>query len=362
MIESRVSAERVIRRGLLLPVIWSVLLLAPATSAWAQDPPLPAPKIGAGLRASFVHTDPGEGEAQDRFLLDSARLYVSGAATKNLSFMFNTEYHGSSNDIGVLDAVAQFSFSPKVNVWVGRFLPPSDRANLYGPYYANHWAVYSDGVQDGYPFVFQGRDNGAMYWGQFGKVKVAGGAFDGSSSTGDDNLIAAGRVQVDFWDKEDGYYLNGTYYGDKNLLAIGGAGQVQGEDKTAYNVDFLLERKVASGGAVAVEAEWAKYDGLGGYNGKYLTNDGGYLLGSYLFPAMAGQSGRFQVLAKYAHARFRDGAGAFDLDFDQDTTELNLNYVMRQFNSRVMLFYKDTRFNAIQTNSKQIGIGLQVQM
>ena len=50
---------------------------------------------------------------------------------------------------------------PGFNVWSGRFLPPSDRANLYGPYYAHHWAVYTDGIQDGYPFIFQGRDNGA---------------------------------------------------------------------------------------------------------------------------------------------------------------------------------------------------------
>ena len=95
--------------------------------------------------------------------------------------MFNTEYNGAGNDVDVLDAAAQFEFSDKFNVWVGRFLPPSDRANLYGPYYAHHWAVYTDGVQDGYPFIFQGRDNGAMYWGQFGKVKLSGGAFDGAS-------------------------------------------------------------------------------------------------------------------------------------------------------------------------------------
>src|SRR5690349_24201303 len=47
-------------------------------------------------------------------------------------------------------AVAQFSFSDKFNIWAGRFLPPSDRANLYGPYYSNHWGVYTDGIQDGY--------------------------------------------------------------------------------------------------------------------------------------------------------------------------------------------------------------------
>ena len=79
-----------------------------------------------------------------------------------------------------MDAAAQFEFSPKFNIWAGRFLPPSDRANMYGPYYAHHWAVFTDGVQDGYPGIFQGRANGAMYWGQFGKVKVSGGGFDGS--------------------------------------------------------------------------------------------------------------------------------------------------------------------------------------
>ncbi len=50
--------------------------------------------------------------------------------------------------------------TPEFNIWFGRFLPPSDRANLYGPFYAHEWAVYTDGIQDGYPFVFQGRDNG----------------------------------------------------------------------------------------------------------------------------------------------------------------------------------------------------------
>ena len=38
-----------------------------------------------------------------------------------------------------------------------------------------------------------------MYWGQFDKVKVSIGAFDGLSATGgDDTLIGAARVQVDF--------------------------------------------------------------------------------------------------------------------------------------------------------------------
>ena len=334
-----------------------VLALSVPSSAQTVSPV----SIGGGVRTSFVHTEPDAGDGTDAFLLDSVRLYVSGSVTDKIKIMFNTEYDGAENSVNVMDAAAQIAFSPKANVWFGRFLPPSDRANLYGPYYSHHWSVYTDGVQDGYPFIFQGRANGALYWGQFGKVKVSAGAFDGATLTGDDTVLGAGRVQVNFWDQEDGYYLNGTYYGDKNLLTIGAAGQMQGSDKTAYSVDFLLERKVPVGGAVSVEAEWAKYDKLGGYSSSYGVDDGGYVLGAYLFPKTVG-TGRFELLGKFAKARFREGVKGTDLDFDQKTSEINVNYVLKQFNARVMMFYKDTRFDAVRTDFKQVGVGLQLQM
>ena len=355
------SHPSIVRRcGLRVLLALSLIVLV-ATPGRAQDKPLPPVTIGAGLQTSFVHTEPEGGDGSDQFLLNSIRLYVGGSATDKIKFMFNTEYDGQPNKVNILDAVARFEYSDKFNVWFGRFLPPSDRANLYGPYYAHHWAVYSDGVQDGYPFIFQGRDNGAAYWGQFGMVKVSAGAFDGTTATGDDTVIGAGRVQIDFWDKEAGYYLNGTYYGDKNLLAIGAAAQTQGSDKNAYSADFLLERKVPGGGAYSVEAEWAKYDRLGGYSSRYGTDDGGYVLGSYLFPTVVG-AGKFEVLGKFAKARFRKGITPLDLDFDQKTSEVDLNYVIKQFNARVMIFYKDTRFDAVRTDSKQFGVGLQIQM
>jgi len=348
-------------RGWIPALAAAFLLVINISPVLAQDAPLPPVTVGGGVRTSFTHTEPAVGASTDAFALDSARLYINGSAAPKIKFMFNTEYNGADNAVGVLDAVARFEFSDKFNIWAGRFLPPSDRANLYGPYYANPWAVYTDGVQDGYPFIFQGRDNGAAYWGQFGKVKLSAGAFDGKTASGDTTVLSAGRIQVDFWDPEGGYYLNGTYYGDKNLLAIGAAAQAQGSNKSAYSADFLLERKVPAGGAVSVEAEWAKYDHLGGYSGRYGVDDGGYVLGAYLFPKLSGP-GRFQVLAKFAKARFREGLTARDLNYDQKTTEVNLNYIIRQFNARVMGFFKDTRFDAVLPDSKQVGVGLQIQM
>ncbi|MES1263133.1 MAG: porin, partial [Peristeroidobacter soli] len=204
--------------------------------------------VGGGIRTSFSATDydfdDGEEEGSastSDFALNSARLYISGKATDNIGFMLNTEYNSNEETIRVIDAAAQFSFAGgKHNLWVGRFLPPSDRANLYGPYYASNWGVYQDGVQDGYPFETEGRDDGLMYWGQYDKVKFSIGAFDVSNlTTGDNDVLLATRVQVDFWDKEDGYYLNGTYYGEKDLLAIGVAAQTA-DAGDAYTADFLL--------------------------------------------------------------------------------------------------------------------------
>src|SRR5262249_3796509 len=181
-------------------------------------------KVGAGLRTRYLHTTPETGDSPDKFALDSIRLYINGAVSEDnkIKFTCNTDYNSVTNHIGVLDAVGRFELHPMFNVWAGRVLPPSDRANLAGPYYNNHWGVYTDGIQNGHPSVFQGRDNGFAWWGDFGKhVKISAGAFDGQSADGKPNVISAYRVQFDFWDHEAGYYLNSTYYGSEKMPAPG---------------------------------------------------------------------------------------------------------------------------------------------
>ncbi len=111
----------------------SCLMLLVGTPLQAQDAPLPPITVGAGAQTSFVHTEPDGGDSSDTFALNSARLYVNGPVTSTIKFMFNTEYNGNGNDVEILDAVGRLEFSEKFNIWFGRFLPPSDRANLYGP-------------------------------------------------------------------------------------------------------------------------------------------------------------------------------------------------------------------------------------
>ncbi len=323
----------------------------------------PSFTVGAGIQTNYDHSETDGAPSADQFLLDHARLYFSGDVTPDISVMFNTDYDSSSNEMEILDAVGEYHPSSKFNVWFGRFLPPSDRANLYGPFYSNEWDVYTDGIQDGYPFVFQGRDDGVAYWGDFregvAKIKVSVGTFDGTSADGRNSLIWASRVQIDFWDPENGYYLNGTYYGDKNLLAIGGATQVQ-SGKTATTADFLMERKVMNGGAFTIESEYSRYNGLGGYDANYPKSEGAYGLASFLFPKPIGM-GKIELLGKYAIAEFTGGlAGA--PSYRQNTTEVNLSYVIKQFDARVMSFYRNASFNHVAANNWQAGVGLQLQL
>jgi hypothetical protein len=352
------------RAQLLCMCLMALFITAtPLLNAQEFEPTL---NVGAGIQGSYSHNEANGAPSLDHFSLNHARLYFSGDFTKDISAMFNTEYNSSTNNLQILDAAGQFHLSPKANIWFGRFLPPSDRANLYGPFYANEWYVFSDGIQDGYPFVFQGRDNGAMYWGDFkvasATVKVAAGAFDGGSATSSNSILWASRVQIDFWDPENGYYLNGTYYGDQNLLALGGATQVQ-SGKTATTADFLMERKVAGGGAVTIESEYARYNGLGGYDPNYLKSEGAYGLASFLIPKAVGM-GKVELLGKYAIAEFTDGllGSAPHPSYRQNTAEVNVNYVIRQFNARVMSFFRDAHFNAVNSNNWQAGVGLQLQI
>jgi hypothetical protein len=228
------------------------------------------------------------------------------------------------------------------------------------------FSIYHDGIQDGYDAVFQGRDNGIAYWGDFKagsvKLKASIGAFDGASANpGSTSVIWASRLQFDFWDPEGGYYLNSTYYGDKNLLAIAGATQVQ-DYKTATTADFLMERKVMNGGAFTIESEYSRYNRFGGYNPNYLRSEGGYGLASFLFPKEVG-IGKVEVLGKFAEAEFTGGiVKALDPSYRQKTTDVEIGYIMKQFDARLFAYGMNVSFNAVQKNYWDAGLGLQLQL
>src|SRR5258706_2325838 len=112
--------------------------------------------IGFGLRTSYTNatTSPAGTSQANNFNVDNVRLYLSGSYGKYLKATFNTERTGGSASTGgdavrVMDAIGQFEPYDSFNVWLGRMLPPSDRANLDGPFYLLPWSF--PGIVSNYP-------------------------------------------------------------------------------------------------------------------------------------------------------------------------------------------------------------------
>lgn len=326
--------------------------------------------VGAGLRTSMNSVEKAAPNATDDssdFLVDSVRLYVNGQIHENIKFTFNTERDGSSGvdgDMRVLDAIAQFEFSDMANVWFGRFLPPSDRSNLDGPYYLNAWNFPA---AQAYPAIFAGRDNGIAFWGQTGggQFKYQAGLFDGTGETGatppnqKDEMELALRLTYNAWDPEPGYYNSSTYYGEKDILAIGVAMMTQSNalgttaaprDFTGVSVDGLFEKKLSNSGVATVEAAWYDYDrGATGAD-----SDAYFVLGSYLFPQKVG-IGQLQPMVRFQEIDVSGGGT------DTEITEFGLNYIIDGHNARISFVLGNTETTpGTDANSFQIGAQLQI--
>merc|ERR1711964_49924 len=100
-----------------------------------------------------------------------------------------------------------------------------------------------------------GRDDGVAIWGQWGggAVKYQVGWFEGINGASNetlpitganpsDDLMFSARLTVNLLDPEPGYYNQSTYYGDKDILAIGAAVMHQNdanfEPMLGENTDF----------------------------------------------------------------------------------------------------------------------------
>jgi hypothetical protein len=157
----------------------------------------------------------------------------------------------------------------------------------------------------------------------------------------------AARVQYNILDAEPGYYLQSTYYGSKNILAIGASVNTQshaaGAGTSEWNASFdvLFEEKLsfAGDGVVTVEAAYYLFrrNGLGiaasGMNQFDLgEGEGTLFLIAFLIPTEIGW-GKFQP-----HVRYQgfDGENANGLVSQWD---FGVNYVMKEHNARVSLVY-----------------------
>lgn len=352
--------------------------------------------IGAGLRLSYESVEDAapNGDRSNDFVVNSTRVYMSGRVMKALGATLNFERDGSGNTpdgLRVMDAYVQYEPMPEFNIWFGRMLPASDRANLDGPFYLNVWDY--PGAVSQYPSLAIGRDNGVQVWGKLmdNKFTYVLGAFKGHNnvtggSNESDSLLYTGRLAYAFWEAEPApaYYTGSTYYG-KDILTVGVAGMFQSDgvgvagaagDYTGMNIDVLMEKKLAGGGLLTLEGAFYNYDldvldcGSGepgspacpvaGANDNVggLTEGDGYLAtAAFLFPGKIG-IGQVQPFVRYQ---------SFDREVSNstiDVLDVGFNYVIKGHNARVSAFWSKTEDDrpAPDTDVDKFVIGVQFQI
>ena len=342
-------------------------------------------RIGLGLRTSYAVTENGaddNGTAKG-MALDNMRLYTLAKVTKDIVVEFNTELTNgntaNSRDadqaMRVLDAIAKFSLPADFTIWAGRFLPPSDRFNLDGPYFLN---AYNFPIVQAYPALENGRDNGFALMKEYdgGKFKWSYGMFEGrtNNTNGDtnpdqsDNSLHTFRATYNFWAPEPGYYTTSSYYGAKDVLAVAfvymrendGAGTATTVgDFTGWNVDVLMEKKLSNGGVVNLEGAYFDYD-TDDKTDSSLTQGQSYLaLASYLLPDPVGV-GKLQPYVRYQHFA-RDGINRSGARGNRSVTEGGINYIISGANGKICAFYSGDKVGSGSTTDS-FNIGMQFQL
>lgn len=350
--------------------------------------------LGFGVRSSYTNQQYGAPDGTSRsntFDVNNLRLYMSAQLNNMIKGTFNTE-RDSTGKIVLMDAIAKMEFNDDFNVWLGRTIPPSDRANLDGPFYLNTWQFP---FVSAYPNLAIGRDNGIVAWGKpmGGKLVYSVGAFTGhnvvtNGSNASANLLYAGRVVYNFLDPEPdpAYYESSTYYGAKDILTValvyqhqkdgvGSSSAVRG-DFNSWSTDLLFEKKLPEAGVVTAEGAYYKY-GLGAVdcgsgepgsvacvNPNNAANVGGLVAGKaymatleYMFPQKVG-IGNFQPFVRMQN---------YKRDVSQTTEKQNdigVNYIMDGHNARISAVYSklsDNRLVPSVANRNQFLVGFQFQ-
>ncbi|MEH6516109.1 MAG: hypothetical protein V7742_05470 [Halioglobus sp.] len=333
--------------------------------------------VGFGVRSSFSYVEDAanDGDSSKDFTLDSARLYVSGSLNKYIKGMFNTEKSGGNDTFQIIDAAGTFQVTPDVAIWAGRFLSPSSRANLAGPYYTSGdgywqniaarygWNGGTIGRDDGVAVVATAFDQRLAYsFGAFEADNIFKFTGLANESTGNpeqsDELMYAGRLQYSFWEKEPGYYATGNYLGAKDIFTIGIAARQKGDgaasttqvgDYSQWAVDLLIEKTIGPG-AVSIEAAYYDYD-----TDDVFTSEQGdaYAVGAgFIFSEKMG----WGQIMPFAHYQ------SFDADngIETERMDVGVNYIIDGYNAQLSAVYRSGEITG-ESDVDAFVVGMQLQ-
>jgi len=247
--------------ALLAGVLVGVLLVWPSAS-WAgvelqidQDSNL---ELGFRLQTQFLSSTnsqaDAESEHEEKFLLRRARIRLGGNVTKWVNFFMqigsDSGEDGSVGDAKVIDGFINLHLLEQAQVILGEHMAPAGRQQLTSSaamlaidrpgitdynltWGLNGGAVFNTAIFDDGNLDLSGdgnvnRDIGVTLFGSTSftetfHAKYYVGGYTGIQfmNNAEDKERVTGRVQLNFFEPEPGYYNLSTYLGAKKTVAIG---------------------------------------------------------------------------------------------------------------------------------------------
>lgn len=209
------------------------------------------------------------------------------------------------------------------------------------------------------------------------------------SGGGSSDLMYTARLNYNFWDTkvDPAYFASSTYWGTHDVLALGLAGMTQkngtfnttsgNTSYTAYNADFLMEKRVLNGGAFTLAGAIYKVDTQNTLDNACTGNNSTLTGGCWGGPTYQGRSyvasvaflfpqkfiyGKFQPY--FQHQDFTpdtfDTGAAVGQTVHTIQNELGVNYVINGYNAKLTAAYTST-LQAGSSASSGFILGTQFQ-
>jgi hypothetical protein len=184
-----------------------------------------------------------------------------------------------------------------------------------------------------------GRNNGAVVWGDIagGKFSYFAGAFDNANVA--TSPLFSGKLRLALWDPEPGFWGNGSYFGDKDMLSIdvgaqfmkhGSATMAGDKDWADINADVLVEKKLGGGSFVTGEAAYYHYSVQDGN-----ISDTAYVLAAYATPTIG--VGSLQPMARFQWEKVQG-----PMTFNPWNLDIGLAYLVKGPALRAIATYRHT--------------------
>lgn len=345
-------------RKLLTACVGTVLLATPAFAGptWTFGPEdQGALKLEYKGQFQLNHRDTGGGanddESVSEFNFRRNRLALMGAYGKHFGLYVQTEYSedrnitgfnvsdGGEDDFQMLDAVMRFKYTDAVNFWLGKYKYSFSRENLEA---CEMPLTLDRSLLIQAPLASENtRDKGVTLWGNLFndifqyRLDAMNGRND-SDSAPDSAFRYGARAHVSLLDPENGHGYKGTYLGEKKVLTLGGAYQMEKDvaysnatlatdpvDYEAWTVDLFFEYPVDGVGTFTVSGAYADYDLDDAYKNATLGNldanvvglngekNGGYVKIGYMLPNLP-----LQFFARSESWSFANLYGVYDQEVD----------------------------------------------